>query len=215
MSTVPRGPHTLKGALVSIDLDNPIPKVVAFQYNPEQLRRTLQPQMVGGEQGERSEAVRFTSAPVETISVEASIDAADQLEKGDNTASQVGIRPQLAALEVLIYPKSTVVTNRQNLLATGIIEIAPYTAPRLLFVWGSRRVLPVRLSEFTITEEAFDTNLNPIRATVSLSMRVLNYSDLAIDNPGYYEFLAYQQNLELLAGKAPTNTAAEIGGRTS
>ena len=75
MSTQSRGPNILRGALVSIDPSVPSPSVIAFYYNPATLKRTLQPQVVGGEEGDRSEAVRFTGAPVENIEVEVELDA--------------------------------------------------------------------------------------------------------------------------------------------
>jgi hypothetical protein len=204
MSTRLRGPFTLKGAFVSIDPSTQAPSVIAFQYNPASLKRELKPEMVGGEEGDRSLAVRFKGAPVETISVEVEIDATDRLESGEATAVAMGIHPQLAALELLVYPQSATIISQENLLASGVIEIAPLIAPRTLFVWGTRRVLPVRLTSYSIAEEAFDGNLNPIRATVSVGMRVLNYSDLDSSNRGYSDFLAYQQSMEAIAGQ--TNT---------
>ena len=191
--------RTLKGALVSIDEANPAPRVVAFQYNPATLSRSLQPQMVGGQAGERSEDVHFTSAPEEIISLEAEIDATDALARGDATAESMGIYPQLAALELLIYPKSSQVASAASLLRQGKIEIIQMAAPRVLFVWGSKRVLPVRLNSYTIQEEMFDADLNPIRATVSISMRVLTYGDLATSTKGYQEFLAHQRWMESVA----------------
>jgi hypothetical protein len=207
MSILQRGPFTLKGAFVSVDPNTQTPSVIAFQYNPSSLKRELKPEMVGGEEGDRSLAVRFRGAPVETISVEVEIDATDRLAAGEATALAMGIYPQLAALELLVYPQSATITSQEALLSTGVIEIAPLIAPRTLFVWGSRRVLPVRLSSYSISEEAFDTNLNPIRATVSVSMRVLNYSDLDSSNRGYSDFLAYQQGLEAVAGQTNAGLA--------
>ena len=78
------------------------------------------------------------------------------------------------------------------LLAAGIIEVIPPVAPLTLFIWGPTRVLPVRLTDFTITEEAHDVNLNPIRAKVSLSLQVLSYSDLSVTHPGYHLFLTHR-----------------------
>lgn len=81
-----------------------------------------------------------------------------------------------------------------------------------LLVWGATRVLPVKLTEFTITEEAFDPLLNPIRAKVGLGMQVLSYNDLTIDHPGYNLFLAHQVIKEAMAvvGRV-SNTAGVIG----
>lgn len=212
MSTVrARGINTLKGALVSIDAMTSLPQVIAFSYNPETLKRTLHPDIVGGEEGDRSEAVRYKGAPTETMEVEVEVDATDLLEKGDPVALASGIYPQLATLELLIYPRSSDVSQRQTLLAAGTLEIAPMAAPLLLFVWGRSRVVPVRLTGYTITEEAFDAQLNPIRAGVTLQMRVLNYSDLATTNQGYHQFLAYQQSMEASAGRLGGGSLTAIG----
>lgn len=212
MTTKSRGARVLKGALVAIDPEAPTPRVISFQYNPATLKRSLKPLLVGGEPGDRSQAVRITGAPTETVSVEVEIDAADRLGQGDSIAGTLGIHPQLAALELLSYPPSSRVVRNAALLSVGTIEIAPLLAPRVLFVWGQRRVLPVEISSYTVSEDEFDANLNPIRATVSLEMRVLTYSDLSESNADYHQYLAYQQFLESVAGNAVTNDTKPLGG---
>ncbi|HEY0044656.1 MAG TPA: hypothetical protein VGB62_08915 [Allosphingosinicella sp.] len=208
MSSKARGPHILKGAFVTVDPANPVPQVISFYYNPSNLRRSLQPQQVGGEEGDRSEAVRFIGAPVQTITVEIEIDATDQLQVGDPVARQLGALPQLSALELLVYPSLGQVNRVQSQLATGVMEVSPLTAPRTLFVWGEKRVLPVRINSYDITEEIFDSRLNPIRATVTIAMRVLTYSDLDGGNQEYFEFMTYQQALTTMAAQAPPATSA-------
>lgn len=210
-----RGPQIIKGALVTVSQANRTPQVIAFQYNPATLRRTLSPQMVGGEENDRSQAVRFTGAPVQTLSVDVDFDAADQLDKDESTAVQYGIYPQLSALELLVYPSISQINHNQTLLASGTLEVAPLTAPNTLFVWGAQRVLPVRLNHYSIVEELFDARLNPIGATVSLEMRVLNYSDLASSNPEYNQFIAYQRTLVNMAKSAISNTTQGLGVHTS
>jgi hypothetical protein len=199
MSSNAAGPQFFKGALVTVNSTGGQPSVILFQYNPERLRRSLQPQSVGGDSGNRSEAVVYTGAPVETINVEIEIDATDLLEKDDQTTVQLGIYPQLSALELLIYPVSADVSTQANLLASGTIEVGPFVAPLTLFLWGQNRVLPVRVLEMTISEDAFGGYLNPIRATVSLTLRALSYSDLTQSSQGYNIFLQYQQIKEQLA----------------
>lgn len=191
MTTFPGSPRVLKGALVSVDPALPIPNVIIFQYNPDTLTRTLKPRAAGGD-GAKAEAQRLTGPPEETIKVDVEIDATDQLETGDPIASTIGIYPQLSALEMLSYPKSTVVIANTILLATGVIEIIPADAPLTLFIWGAQRIVPVKVTDCSITEEAYDPALNPIRAKVGLGLRVLSYNDLSITNPGYYIFLAHQ-----------------------
>ena len=199
MTTFPGSPRLLKGAIVGIDPLNPLASVIVFQYNPETLTRTLTPQMAVGTGSDRSEALRLKGAPIEAISATVEIDATDQLEKADALAVSMGIYPQLSALEMLIYPKSALVIANTVLLAVGTIEIIPPEAPMTLFIWGPKRVLPVRLTTFSIAEEAYDVNLNPIRAKVTLGLQVLSYNDLPLSHPGYALFLAHQVVKETMA----------------
>jgi hypothetical protein len=211
MTSFPGSPRLIKGALVGFDILNPLASVIAFQYNPEKLSRSIQPQNMGSQSGDRSEVTRLTGPPVETIKLDAQIDATDDLESGNATTA--GIYPQLSALEMLVYPKSAQVIANTVLLAAGTIEIVPPMAPFTLFIWGWKRVLPVRLTDFSITEEAFDTNLNSIRAEVSLSLRVLSYNDLSITHPGYHLFLAHQIAKETMATIGSVGNLAAVAGR--
>jgi hypothetical protein len=211
MTTFPNTPKLLKGAIVSIALPNPLPQVIPFQYNPVTLNRTLEVQAGGGE-GNTSEALRLEGAPVENIKLEVEFDATDQLELGNSTAVEQGIYPQLSALEILLYPPSSLVIANQTLLSVGTIQTAPPEAPLTLFIWGPKRILPVRLTEFSITEEAHDTNLNPIRAKVSLGLRVLSYNDLAVTNPGYHLFLSHQIVKERSANLGQINNLGRVIG---
>jgi hypothetical protein len=122
------------------------------------------------------------------------------------------IYPKLAALELLIFPKSSQIVSNSALLNTGTIEIIPYSAPTTLFVWGPKRVVRVRVNSFSITEQAFDTSLTPIRASVSLSMRVLTYSDLSSGTREYNQYLVYQQTLEAMARTALTTSPEGVIG---
>lgn len=215
MTTFSRSPRLLKGALVGIDLFNPLASVIILQYNPDTLSRTLQAQ-AAGEGGARAETLRLKGAPVERIRLDVAIDATDQLELGDPQAASNGIHPQLAALEMLLYPKSVQVITNTALLLAGTIEVIPPEAPFTLFIWGPKRVLPVRLTEFSITEEMYDTALNPIRARVSLGLRVLSYSDFPVLHPGYALFLAHQVVKEAMATISSVgNLAAVTGGNVT
>jgi hypothetical protein len=204
MTTFPGSPRVLKGALVSVDPLVPIPNVIIFQYNPDSLTRTLKPRSAGGGAA-RAEAQLLTGPPEETIKVDVEIDAADQLEQNDGIASALGIYPQISALEMLSYPKSSLAITNTALLATGIIEIAPPTAPLTLFIWGPQRILPVLVTDCAITEEAHDPALNPIRAKVGLGLRVLSYNDLSVTNPGYFIFLAHQILKETMSAVGLSN----------
>lgn len=201
----------LKGAIVGFDPLVPIPSVIVFQYNPDALTRSLKPRSPGGE-GARSEAMRLTGAPEETIKVDVEIDATDQLERSDAVATSMGIYPQLSALETLVYPKSALVIANTVLLAVGTIEIIPPNAPLTLFIWGVKRILPVRINEFSITEEAHDAALNPIRAKVGLGLRVLSYNDLSLTDPSYYMFLAHQVVKEAMGVVGSVGNLAAVAG---
>lgn len=183
-------PLLQRGALIGLDLPNPIPDVVLFQYNPATLTRTLQPRNPRGGEDVRSEAHRLSGPPVETIRVEIELDATEEMGDGDIVASVWGIHPRLAMLELLMYPSVALTLVNEGLAALGLIEIASPQEPLTLFVWGVNRVLPVRLTEMTVTEEQFDTLLNPIQAKVTLGMRVLSYKDLQPADPGYWVYLA-------------------------
>ena len=211
MTGLTNSPRILKGALIGMDILKPIPNVIAFQYNPDSLTRTLKARASGGG-GAKAEAMRLSGAPEEDITLDVEIDATDSLEHGDATAVDMGIYPQLSALEMLLYPASSLVIANTALMATGTIEIVPPVAPFTLFVWGAKRVLPVRITNFSITEEAHDVNLNPIRAKVSLGLRVLSYNDLSLTNPGYYMFLAHQVVKETMATIGSVNDLSAVMG---
>ena len=213
-TTFPGAPRVLRGAIVGVDPMNPLASVIVFQYNPESLQRSFQPQAAatGGDGGDRSEALRLKGPPVETIKVDVEIDATDQLETGAGSARELGIYPQLAALEMLLYPKSALVIANTVLMAVGTIEVIPPTAPLTIFIWGPKRVVPVRLTELSVTEEQHDPSLNPIRAKASLGLRVLSYSDLPITNPGYSLFLAHQIVLEAMAVVGSTSNLGDVVG---
>ena len=192
MTGLTRSPLTSRGSLVAIDATGPV-TAVAFQYNPDEMTRTLQARAAtsgaGTSPGARNEALRLSGAPIETITLSVEIDATDQLEADDPLATALGIYPQLSALEMLLYPKSSVVTANTALALAGSIELVAPEAPLTLLVWGLKRVVPVRLTQFSITEQAYDPELNPIRARVQLGLRVLSYSDLPVANPGHHMFL--------------------------
>lgn len=213
MTTFPRSPRLLKGGIVLIDPDtSAVKRIIALQYNPQTLTRTLKGQTIG-EETDRSQALRLKGPPVETYKLDAEIDAADQLEfpEQNDVVRQHGIAPQLAALETIVYPASSQLLTNNSLAASGTLEIAPTEAPLTLFVWSKNRVLPVRLTDFSVTEEAFDPNLNPIRAKVSLGMRVLNVNDLGFDHRGGSLYMTYQQQLESLALLSRGGALGDLG----
>jgi hypothetical protein len=213
MTTFPGSPKLLKGGIVLIDSDtSAVKRVIALQYNPNTLTRTLKGQTVGGE-SDRSQALRLKGPPEESYKLEAEIDAADQLEFPDQNEEikKNGIASQLAALETIVYPASSQLLANNSMAASGTLEIAPTEVPLTLFVWSKNRVLPVRLTDFSITEEAFDPNLNPIRAKISLGMQVLSVNDLGFDHKGGSLYMAYHQQKEQLAAKFKPGVLSTLG----
>lgn len=213
MTRIFNTPRLLRGAIVSVDPMSPTASITVFQYNPAELTRTLQAQISGGNEDGRMETLRIKGAPRETISLNVEIDAADQLEIADPTALTYGIYPQLNALEMMIYPKIPSVIANTLRYKAGSLEILPEAMPLTLFIWGGKRVLPVRIGSFSISEQAYDARLNPIRAEAKLELQVLNYSDLMPSNSAYYLFLAHQAAKEAMANlNNLNNTRILIGG---
>jgi len=214
MTSFPGSPKILKGGLVLIDpVTSAVRRIIVLQYNADTLSRTLQVQGVGAQEGDRSEALRLKGPPVETIKIEAEIDATDQLELPDQNrvATQVGISPILAALETIIYPTSTQLQRNNSLAQAGTLEIAPMESALTLFVWSKTRIMPVRVTDLSITEEAFDTALNPTRAKVSLGLRVLNVNDLGFDHKGGNLFMTYLRQKEQLAAMMAGGALGALG----
>jgi hypothetical protein len=209
----PISPRLLKGGLVQMDPDSGrVLRVIGLQYNPDSLTRTLQVQATG-ETGDRSQALRLKGAAIETIKLEAEIDAIPLLDDpaSNPDAVAVGIHPQLAALEDLVHPRADDLQANDALANAGVLEVLPLESPLTLFVWSKQRVVPVRVTDVSVTEEAFDVSLNPIRAKVNLGLRVLSVDDLGFDHRGGTLFMAYLRNKEALAQRARSVSLSQLG----
>jgi hypothetical protein len=204
--TLTSSPKLTKGMLVVMAPGGgPIRDTIAVQYNPDQITHTYQVQGAGGDGGgEKAQPFRFKGPAVQTIKLDVEIDATDQLEfpASNPNAAQFGIGPQLAVLESLINPSVDELLAVAAKAANGTLEIIPPEAPLVLFQWGQSRVTPVRVTEFSVTEEAFDPALNPIRAKVGLGLRVLSTDDLGFTHKGGTMFIGYLRGREALAAKA-------------
>ena len=217
MSSFPGSPRLVKGAIIGVDPTNVLKaaksaNIILFQYNPETMNRQVEARALSWEDGSnRYEPFRLIGPPKETISLDVEIDATDQLEKADVIATTTGIHPTLAALEMLLYPSILTVKKNMRLEKLGNIEIVPPEAPLTFFVWGEKRVLPVRVSSFSINEQAYDSRLNPIRASVSLSLQVLSYYDLEPGSLGANVFLVHQGFKEIMAKTNLFKNITEIG----
>ncbi|WP_431284189.1 hypothetical protein ACQW02_05095 [Humitalea sp. 24SJ18S-53] len=214
MTGLTASPRVIKGGLVLLDpATAAVRRVIALQYNPDNLTRTLTAQTPEAQGQSRAEALRLRGPAVETLRVEVELDATDRLHDPDRNAAAVahGLFPDLAAMEILAYPESSHLQSNAAQAAQGNLEIAPMEAPLCLFIWSRNRVVPVRLTEFSVTEEAFDSSLNPIRAKVTLAMRVLTVDDLGFAHRGSGLFMGYLQNKERLAGLASQPGLAALG----
>jgi hypothetical protein len=214
MTGYSRSPRLLKGALVVADVARPLSSLVIFQYNPDTVRRTLRAQTPEGGTA-TGEALRLAGPPEESISMQIEIDATDQLESGAPAAAALGLHPTLARLELLLYPTAAHQIANQVLALAGIIELVPPEAPLTLLVWGPMRVLPVRLTSFTINEEAFDTRLNPVRATVDLDLTVLTYQDLGLTSVGGALHMAHHLAKEAVAAVGGIRDLSAVGSVTA
>jgi hypothetical protein len=212
MGFLSNSPQVARAGIVLVDPNTAqVLRVIALQYNPDSLTRSLQIKGIGGDSADHTEALRLKGPPVETIKIEAEIDASDALEKSDATATSLGLHTQLAVLETLVYPHSATLDANNAEAQSGSIEIAPMETALTLFVWSKVRVLPVRITEFSITEEAFDSELNPIRAKVSLGMRVLTVDDMGYNVTGGSLFMSYLRQKEQLAGRVASAQLSALG----
>ncbi|MEW2051334.1 hypothetical protein [Streptomyces sp. NPDC005476] len=213
MSGFPGSPRTLRGAVVAVDSSGPLSRLVVFQYNPDQIVRTLRPRgPAPAHQVSAADAHRLWGAPVETISLTVSVDATDQLEHGDPMAALSGVAPQLAALEMLLYPGTATVVENAAMLLAGTIEILPMESPLTLLIWGPGRAVPIRIESLSITEQAFSPELFPTLASVQMSAQILSYNDLSVSDPGHALFLVHQVMKETMALAAGAAAAVTVAG---
>jgi hypothetical protein len=214
MTGFPRSPKLTRAGLVLIAPESgAITRIVTLQYAAETLRRTLRAQAAEEAEGGRSQALRLSGPAVETITFDAELDATDQLEFPRENAATVeaGIFPALSALETMLHPTVAQLERQSAQTRSGTLSIAPIETPLALFVWSRNRVVPVRLTDLSITEELFDPALNPIRARISLTLRVLSVDDLGFTHRGGGLFMAYLQGKEALAARAAGGQLGELG----
>ena len=204
----------IRGGLATINVTtHALVNVVTFKYNPDTVTRTVQPRAIAAETGDRLEALRLTGPPHETIKLEAELDAADELEVPDDHAAvaQHGLLPALAALEQIVTPTVASLLSVDQMFARGAMEIIPQEAPLAVLIWGSSRVIPVLVSSVSITEQAFDANLRPIRVKVDLELKILTSSDLPNDHLGTSLYLAYRRGMERLGALVGSTDVRPLG----
>jgi Contractile injection system tube protein len=201
-SDFPRSPKVQKGALAvyASQSAGTQPDIIAFQYNPDQLSRTLAaraaPREPGNAGAAREDMLRVVGPPVENINLSVVMDAADQLQvpASNQPVVENGLHPVLAKLELLLYQPEAAMRE------AGQAPVYRTDLPLTLLYWGKSRAVPVLLTSFSVTEEAFDPSLNPIRARVELGMRVLTDVELQESGVGTIAYLAYRSQKNNLAG---------------
>jgi hypothetical protein len=196
----PNRPRILRGAFVEFGLSLP-PLMVVFQFNPVELSRNRSLRFAaprGLQPGNRDNSLRKfherhsdltklrdlqdVSVAEETIAFDIRLDASERLNDGDAITEQFGISPRLATLELMVQPKSESVIGQAlgSLLGSpgGFSFTKRPNPPLVLFVWGRKRVMPVNINGLSITETEYSADLNPIRATVSVSLTVIEGKSL-------------------------------------
>jgi hypothetical protein len=222
----------LKGALVEFMptfLPVPVPNVIVFQYNPETMTHTwTQPMPTTNAGIEASNPLAVRGTPGEAFSFTIAMDARDEIADGSAPAAALaaasGIYSRLAALEMLLYPAApgtpgltgtvtAAVAAALSGAVTGPVRTIPQSVlPVTLFIWGAGRIVPVRVTNLTITEQLFDASLNPIHAEAQLSLRVLTPAELVAasaddDVLGHLATVAYNYTLSLRQALAVANLA--------
>ncbi len=214
--------YLLRGALIEYgtDLLGPIPNVVIFQFNPESLSRNIQipPRPTGATSRETSQA---GDIPVERITLTARFSAADRLSKNNPIARAFGVGPQLAALEKMVHPSGKIAGLIGKALdaigdAIGVGDSNPTQPiprenyPRILFIWGLTRVLPVIIDSMSITEQQYDSILNPIQAEVSIGLTVITIDMCSDDRvaKGAIEYSDIAKEAQAMLNLA--NTAQQV-----
>jgi len=205
----PNSPKVLKAALISMGATIPTPRLIMLQYNPAELTRQLAPDFE--KIGDTPTGANLLAGPaIETIQMTARISAVDQLQANDATAIAFGIHPQLATLELMLFPSASSIVQGLAEMALGVLEIVPPETPLTVFVWGPRRVLPVQITSYSVNETLHDTRLNPIDAEVTISMKVLTYQDFQPTQAGYFLYLANLAERELMSTLGAVQSGASV-----
>jgi hypothetical protein len=218
-SEFPGSPLILKGALVVFGAPVPVPtNLIVFQYNPDSMSRSYRQSAPTGEEAERrrSGGTRRARPPVESFTISVELDAADQLETSNPVTGLFGVHPALAALELLLFPDSTIVILNKVLAAAGMSMIAQPKTPVVLLVWGLPRIVPVRVTSVSVAEQAYDQALNPIRAKVDLGLQALTEAELREAGPPFDTLgLVNQIGKEVLAKLNVVSGALELSAEVS
>jgi hypothetical protein len=176
-----RSPKFQRGALVQLptSLTFPIPVIIPFQYNPATLRRTIHPYNPPQLDDSGRSILAPSSQPADPqqeISMEIELDASDELDQDDTLAGQFGVAHRIAAIESLLFVGENLLSALLSLIPGVPTGAMRSSVPIVFFVWGIGRILPVRITSYSIEEQLFLTSLFPSQAKIQLSMQVLTSS---------------------------------------
>jgi hypothetical protein len=224
----------IKGALVEFmpTFLLPLPNVIVFQYNPETMSHSwTQAETSSGKEQGASNPLAVSGLPGESFSFNIMMDAKDTIADGSGVsagiAEKTGVYSRLAALEMLLYPTdafgggllgsvSVSVSVGSGGLSVGVSakakvksQIPQSQVPTVLFVWGPGRIVPVRVTNLTITEKLYDEFLNPIQAEAQIGLRVLTEGELkSVTDPlGGLAKVSYKYTQALRQALAVANLA--------
>jgi hypothetical protein len=231
-----RAPFLLKGALLQFGgfpiIPLPIPQVIIFQYNPESMSRSLTTFAKDEQESALQKKLTAKDAkldmgfdPEETFNVTLFLDGTDHLESENPITLLTGVADRMAALELLLYPEgdgllkgllSSLVTSIGGASVDPKKLISPGKVPITLFIWGPGRIVPVRLTSFNVEETWWNSLLYPLRAKVTIGMKVIHSNEFANDPrvPAQiarvcYDFTRAQK--EILAALNIANTVESVG----
>ncbi|WP_028022108.1 hypothetical protein [Enterovibrio calviensis] len=195
-------PNYLKAGIVLLDQQSGEPiSAIPLLINPSTLNTQFEVKSQEGSQT-RTDTMRLNGPPRESISFEATLDATDALERGDEDAIAYGIGHYIAALRSLISPTKRQLLDNDARAREGKLTIIPMAQPLPVFSWGTNRRVPVKMKSLSLAEDLFSANLNPLTAKASITLQVLTVDDLGFDHPASSLFLHYLSGLERQADKA-------------
>ena len=217
----PVQPKFLKGGLVLFDMEtNKVTRILPLMVNPATMRRSYEAKRANVGNGGTTAPLRLTGPAVESIDVEVQLDATDAILRSNagmsqsgaaKVAADEGVRPWIAAMQMLLSPSSDAIMKNDKLRQAGELEIIPMQQPLTLFVWGAGNILPVVLNSLSVSEEMFDPRLVPVRAKLSLGMKSLSIDELGVSTRAGSFFLTYLREIERRAGLVPDPGPAELG----
>jgi hypothetical protein len=165
-------------------------RAIPFRFNPETITRNValqaaqnqagtegaQPAQPGS--GHQANSPDAGGTLKESFNVTIRVDAADRGIVLDGVHDEFGVAPEIAAIEDLLYPAQTAAQQASN-GKQAVAAVGP--RPMVLFVWGPKRVLPVRIASLKIDETVYDTMLNPVRAEIEVALEVLGATEAVND----------------------------------